>query len=566
MVSPDGDDADEATTPSPGLPGLKSPSGPFRGRFGRTFLAALPPLVVAAIVVVVIAPGLMPDVGYWDTGEFQTVLPILGTAHPTGYPTYVLLGYLVNILLTPLGEPAFRMNVLSLLCVAVAAAATVRLVERLTGLLLIGLVAGLGLALAPDAWRLANHADPHTLHLALVAILFGLLVRWESAHRTGEGSMDRWLVMAMVVFGLSVGNHSLTLLLALPVGLFVLATEPTILFRPKMLATCALALVGTVVAVYLELPLRAGPFRAPLVYASPNTWDGFWYVALAEQFRGSIHDPFGDLLGKAGDLATLAQAQFGYLSILIPLGFLATALRHWRYALLTGSAMLITVFFNASYTNADISRYYLGPILWAWTWLAVLGAVAVELVMGVRLGSEGSPPTDSDDQTGAGQDAPSGAGAGASAWSRLGAPGVAVSAILGLALLAPTVMDARSRAQAADLSADHSARLWLDTALMNVAPDAVIVSWWSTSTTLWYAQYVDHLRPDLMIVDDRTRLDLNYGEATDVIARFLGSRPVYVIRANAYDLSLVKARYELVPLPTPASDVYRVLGPIGAGG
>ena len=101
---------------------------------------------------------------------------------------------------------------------------------------------------------------------------------------------------------------------------------------------------------------------------------------------------------------------------------------------------------------------------------------------------------------------------------------------------------------------------------MNVAPDAVIVSWWSTSTTLWYAQYVDHLRPDLTIVDDRTRLDLNYGEATDVIARFLGSRPVYVIRANAYDLGLVTARYALAPLPAPASNVYRVLGPIGAGG
>ena len=56
----------------------------------------------------------MPDVGYWDTGEFQTVLPILGTAHPTGYPTYVLLGFVANILLAPLGEPAFRMNVLSL--------------------------------------------------------------------------------------------------------------------------------------------------------------------------------------------------------------------------------------------------------------------------------------------------------------------------------------------------------------------------------------------------------------------------------------------------------------------
>ena len=34
--------------------------------------------------------------------------------------------------------------------------------------------------------------------------------------------------------------------------------------------------------------------------------------------------------------------------------------------------MAITCFFAASYVNADISRYYLGPALMAWTWLAIL--------------------------------------------------------------------------------------------------------------------------------------------------------------------------------------------------
>jgi len=100
--------------------------------------AAVAPLVVAAIVVVNGWSGVMPGVGFWDTGEFQTVLPIMGTAHPTGYPTYVVLGFLANILLSPIGEPAFRINVLSLLAVAVASAATVALVGRLTGSTIVG--------------------------------------------------------------------------------------------------------------------------------------------------------------------------------------------------------------------------------------------------------------------------------------------------------------------------------------------------------------------------------------------------------------------------------------------
>jgi hypothetical protein len=523
-------------------------------RFRGALLAAAPPLVVALAVILVVWPGLMPDVGYWDTGEFQTILPILGTAHPTGYPTYVLIGFVVNAILVPLGEPAFRMNVLSLLCVAVAAAATVRLVDRLTGLLPLAMSAGLAVALTPYTWKLATHADPHTLHLALVAILFALLVQWEAVRRTEPERADRWLILAAVVFGLSVGNHSLTLLLALPVGLYVLSVEPRIVLRGRFVATCALALVVTVVAVYLELPLRSGPFRAPLVYAEPNTWDGFWYVALAEQFRGALSDPLGDLPAKFGDLVVLAQAQFGYLAILIPVGFAATLARHWRYALLTGTAMVITVLFNASYSNADISRYYLGPILWAWTWLAVLGAVVVEQVTGLA------------DAAGREESASGGAPVGPSkpAW----APArIALAGALAVALLVPTALDFASRARAADLSHDPGARPWLDAALGQIEPNAVIVSWWSTSTPLWYAQYVDHLRPDLLIVDDRTRLDRHYGEATDVIALFLGSRPVYVIRANDYDLGLVTAQYSLQPLTVaPATDIYRVLGRRGAGG
>ena len=524
-------------------------------RLGR-WVTVLGPFLVGTIVVAVIRPGLLPGVAYWDTGEFQTILPIMGTAHPTGYPTYVLLGWVTNLLLAPLGEPAFRMNVLSLLCVAVAGALTVHLVHRLTGRIAIGVAAGLAVALGPATWRIATHADPHTLHLALVAALFVLLVRWEQARRSSRPTADRWLIAASVVFGLSVGNHSLTLLLAIPVGLYVLSVEPAILLRPRYLVTCVLALVGTVVAVYLELPLRAGPFRAPLVYGTPDTWAGFWYVALAEQFRGSVIDPLGDLPRKFGDLTRLASGEFGYLTPLIPVGFVATAVRHWRFALLTGSAMAITLLFNASYANADISRYYLGPSLWAWTWLAILAGVIIEQVSGTPADLEEGPGDDQTHQPGA---------------PRWWDPATLAAALLSVSLagllVVPTVTSLKQRAEVADSSHDTAARQWVIAVLADVEPDAVIVSWWSTSTVLWYAQFVEHQRPDVTVVDDRTRLDLDYGEATDVIARFLGSRPVYVIRANDYDLQKVRDLFDLAPVGGPTTtNLYRVLGARGTGG
>ena len=516
--------------------------------------AILPPALVVLVVIVVVGPGLMPDVGYWDTGEFQTVAPLLGTAHPTGYPTYVILGYVVSLLLTPLGEPAFRMNAFSLLCVAAGAAAAVRLTTRLTGSAILGVATGLGLATTPVAWNLATHADPHTLHLAFVAILFAVLVRWEHARRDAEPGAHRWLVLAAVIFGLSAGNHSLTLLLAAPVGLYVLSVQPGIVRQPRLVGACLVGVIGSLGLVYLELPLRAGVFRAPLVYARPDTWDGFWYVALAEQFRGSLQDPLGEIPRKLGELWALAAGQFGILAAAIPVGFLATIVRHPRYALLSGSAMVVTVLFNASYSNADIGRYYLGPVFWAWTWLGVLGGVVVEQVTGTE------PATDPM----AADPTPAGSGP---VRRLVPAIPVLVSIVLAALLLVPAVTAFGGRAAAADRSRDTAARQWVTAALSQIEEDAIIVTWWSTSTVLWYVTLIDGERPDLTIVDDRTRIDLDYGAATDVIARFLPTgRPVYVIRANEHDLELVTDRYDLEPLTAePATNVYRVIGVRGDG-
>jgi 4-amino-4-deoxy-L-arabinose transferase-like glycosyltransferase len=516
---------------------------------------AVVPLAVALVVIAATWGLVMPGVGFWDTAEFQTVPPILGTAHPTGYPTYVILGWLANVILAPFGEPAFRMNLFSLIAVAVAAAATTDLVRTLTRSTPIAIAAGLGLAATPVVWRIATHADPHALHLAFVALILALLVRWERARAAGGPRADRWLVAAAVAFGLSVGNHSLTLLLAVPIGLYVIAVHPRIVLDPRLIAVCTLALVVTIVAVYLELPLRAGPFRAPLVYADPSTWQGFWYIALAEQFRGSLVDPLGDLPRKAGDVIRIAGAQLGPLVPLVGVGFLATVARAPRYALLSGLAMLITVVFNASYVTADIERYSLGPVLWAWTWVAALGGVIVEQVV-LAGGAAGEEPAEGEPEATTADDRAS------TGWLA-----TAVAFVLAVAILSPTILDLGPRRAATDRHTDAAGERWLATTLPALERDAVVVSWWSASTTLWYAQYVDGLRTDLFVVDDRTRLDQGLGEATDVIAKFLGKRPVYVIRANARDLGLVQALYDIAPVQATLSGpmvVWKVAGVRGA--
>lgn len=504
----------------------------------------LPALLVALVAFAAAWIALLPGLAFWDTGELQAVAPLMGTAHPTGFPTYVLLGWLASIVLQPFGEPAFRMNLFSAICVAAAAGVTVDLVRKLTGWTILGMAAGIGLALTPIVWAIATHAEAHSLHLALLAILLWLLVTWDervAAHLRDEraGRDDRYLVAATIVFGLAVGNHSLTLLLAVPVGLYVLAVDPGIWRRGRLIFGCLAALALTVTLVYLELPLRAGPFRAALVYGTPNTWDGFRYVVLAEQFQGSLSDPFGELPRKFGELVGRMVAQFGILAPVIPVAFIVTAVRRPRYALLTGSAALITCFFAASYVNADINRYYLGPALLAWTWLAVLAGVVIE-----ALGSAiGEPPR--------------------RAGTRRALPGPRTSVIavvIAVALLVPTVLGAPAHAKAVDMSRQHDAQTWVTRAFKTMDPDAVVVSWWSYSTPMWYAQRVMGERPDITILDDRTRIDENLGGLTEAIDANLGTHPVYVIRLDQREVKLLADTYDLEFIDgTDASSLTRVI-------
>jgi hypothetical protein len=505
---------------------------------------------IAAIGVGLLALGLclwrlMPGLGFWDTAEFQTALPVMGTAHPTGYPSYVLVGWLASILLQPIGEPALRMNVLSAILVAIGSTVTFDLARRLTGSVALGVAAGVGIALTPIVWAVGTHADPHALHFALFAIILWLLVRWEQARRgnamdpavvpaANPRRADRLLVAAAIVTGLAVGNHSLTLLLGPGIVLFVLAVEPAIVRRGRFILANVAAFAIPTVLVRFEMVLRAGWLRAPFVYADPSTWSGFWYVTLGAQFHGWVTDPFADVPDRLGALARMTVGQFGPFGPLILVAFVVTAFRQPRYALLTGITLVLTCFFNSIYPDGAIDRYYIGPALIAWTWLAILAAAFVHALFG----ADGLRPS-------------------------LGRS--AAMAIAAVILLVPSLVGFNARAQLVDESTDTAAQDWTHDVLAALAPNAVVVSWWSYSTPLWYATIVDGLRPDISIIDDRTRLDCDLGELDHVIDLYLPTRPVYLIRNGTSELPALEGRFQLVPIQgTMTGNVLQVL-PIAGG-
>lgn len=148
-----------------------------RARPGATAPAVAPaaapaPAWTRATLVATLAAGLVPlgvylatlspTVNGGDSGELITVAYLGGVAHPPGYPLHALLGKLTTLL--PFGTVAWRVNLLSALCDAGAAALLCRAVVLLSGDLAAGLMAAGLFAFAPLVWPYAITAEVFALN------------------------------------------------------------------------------------------------------------------------------------------------------------------------------------------------------------------------------------------------------------------------------------------------------------------------------------------------------------------------------------------------------------------
>jgi hypothetical protein len=530
------------------------------GLNGRLAAVAIAPLVGALatlwLVLPTLAPGVISQAG-GDSAEFQTVAWVLGTAHPTGYPSFVILGFIASHLL-PFGDPAYRLNLLQALLSAGAIAGMVAVVQFLTGMRWIALATGLLLLVMPTFastpisfppfmsfqsspvfWRLSTYADPHILHLALVALILLLLLVWER-RRT-----DRWLVAAAGVYGVALANHSLTIMLAPGIGLFVLAVAPRIVLRWRVILTSAAVLAAAAVVLWLELPIRAA-MHAPLVYAHPDTWNGFLYVVTGQQFGGIPPTIGADLGLKYAQVMNLISSWLGPLGYVAVLGLGTSLVRRPRYVLLSLLAGAMTAGFAAAYVNSDLERYFLVPVFVAFAFVGLGLADAVSIFVWLadaarsRFAARASSSDDEPTREGSHVEPTR---ANSRSWQA--AALVTIEVVTAVALIAASVTIAPERQHVLDTDhpggvsqADQTGReTWMRAVLMTadqggLPANSVIVSNWYDSTTLWYGQKVEGLRPDVYIVDDTMRVAAgdNLGEVWDVIDRYLGQRPVFLLR------------------------------------
>ena len=502
-----------------------STAAPGGARAADYALASTPVFGVALFLYV---RTLLPDVGLWDTAEFQTIGSVLGIAHPTGYPSYTLLAWLASVVLAPFGNEAYRADLLSALLMAAAAALLAVVVVRTTRRWAIGLLAGIVFATGPVAWLWGQRADPHALHAFLAALLLVFLGAWAASRERGQPRADAWLLAAAITYGLSLGNHALTLLLAPGIGAYVLMVAPRILWRQwRLVSAAGAALAASTALVYLYLPLRSA-MDPPLDYADPQSWEAFWYVVLGEQFQGS-YGPLPAAVEILSGIGDELVRNLGLLAVLALGGILAGLLRHSRLTVMTLLWFGCTWLFAIGYPNANIERYYLVPLLVSALWVALAVDAAWDVLRDVL-----ARP----------------------AARRLA--GVVPWALVAV-LLAAALVPVGGRYRELDASSDTRGRAVIEATFGALPQDAVVLSWWSYSTPLWYGRWVEGRRPDITIIDDRDILDDGFGRVEAAIDHYLGQRPVYLIRLER-DLEALLTRYELEAVPDVPLDLRRVVG------
>lgn len=301
-----------------------------------------------------------------DSGDLVTAAYTLGVAHPPGYPLFILLAKLFTWL--PIGEVAYRVNLMSALLAAASASliyATVLLlrpeVRDRPSAVIIAAASALLFAFSHTFWSQAIIAEVYSLNAFLAAVIVYLATLFRIS---GD---DRVLLILSLTLGLSLGNH-LSVLLFVPGVLFLVLRKR----RPTVKASLAMAgffLLG--LSIYLYLPLRAAQ-SPPINWGASHTWSGFWWTVSARIYRQyAFALPLVYLPGRIASWMNMLSQQFTWVGVALGLVGIWDLWENDRdYLVFSLTSYSAVVFYSLTYSTTDSYVYLIPSYLLFALWMA----------------------------------------------------------------------------------------------------------------------------------------------------------------------------------------------------
>jgi len=289
-----------------------------------------------------------------DCGDVTASSFILGNCHPTGYPLYLVLGKLFAAV--PVGDVAFRYNLLSAVSAAGAVFVVALFVSEMTGQGMAGLFAGVTFGFLYAVWTQGVIAEVYTLGLLLAALILLAAQRWATRNDA------RWLLAAGFLSGLAAAHHLSSVYVSVPAFAYCAAACRRRPGALRLLAgALALGLCGLL--LYAYLPLRAAAQPA-LNWGDPSTWDRFLAHVSGRLYRSHVFGtPLSAVPGRLTAYGALVGLQFLFSALWIPVGLVWLFRRNRGCAALLGAVWVLNVAANIRYEVGDLWNFMLPSFL-----------------------------------------------------------------------------------------------------------------------------------------------------------------------------------------------------------
>jgi hypothetical protein len=168
---------------------------------------------------------LCPSIYVGDSPLLTAASFSLGTAHPPGYPLYVLLGKLFTFL--PFGSIGYKLNIMSSFFGALTVYVVYRCVLYMTGNRYAAWASGFFLAVVPLFWQESSKAEVYSLNAFICSVI--LLVTLKMIRE--DGSFYRQSFLIAFLLGLGMANHHTVPLMGLAALTVFLARWRELRFR-----------------------------------------------------------------------------------------------------------------------------------------------------------------------------------------------------------------------------------------------------------------------------------------------------------------------------------------------
>ena len=476
-------------------------------------------LVLFALSLVAYLRTMQRTFGWSDSSELTTAAYYLGIGHSPGYPTWMLIAYPFAHL--PIGEVAFRLNLMNALLGALAVALVYLTYYLIATHRAAAFVGALAFAFSATFWDVTTEADVFTLHVVLAAAILVVALWWRRAGARRDGRADRRLYLLSWLVGVSLGNHALIALM-IPALVYLIWAEQGLGFflHRRTVACLGLFLLG--LSVYALLPIR-GMSNSPPHLSNPHSLADLWAQLTAPGARQSMFEASPLIaLHRAGANLWRLTSEFGYAGCALALVGLGVLWRRDRrlavFLLLIGA---VDVAYACNFSIFDIYSYYL-PLHLVWAALIAVGAaVALELAAKATARIPGTN----------------------AALTPARGRGLAAALLLALPFTLFT-----GHLAIVDGSDRFDAELFARAVMRQVEPGALILADWYTVAPLGYLKYVEGVRSDVTLSaapSNPTEAQFNAAVTPDLVARYPAA---YFVEKLTYRARSLRARgFYLVP-------------------